>query len=97
MKNNFVPDGPLRFYASEEFQKRRLELKQAVALRYAERLADARFFRRLFIRWQMHREFQRELEKITPSAQSLWCGAGQLATATQPQKQTEAPHPTLVS
>src|SRR6185436_19428313 len=74
MKNSIVPDGPLRFALSEEYQTRRRELKQTVAARYAARFAEAGFFRRLLIRYLRHREFRHELCKITPSPQSCWFG-----------------------
>lgn len=74
MKNSIVADGPMRFAASKEYQARRSELQRTVAARYAAPLAKAGFFRRLFIRYLRHREFQRELRKITPSPQSLWLG-----------------------
>lgn len=38
-----------------------------VRARYAERLASARFFRRLFLHMKIRREVSRELEKIAPS------------------------------
>ncbi len=74
MKDSIVADGPLRFAESEEYQKRRRELKQALAARYASRLEAAGFLRRLLVRCQRHREFRRELRRISPSPQSCWFG-----------------------
>lgn len=75
MKNRIVADGPVRFATSKEYQARRRELQKTAAARYAAEFAEAGFFRRLFIRYLRHREFQRELRTITPSVQSVWFGA----------------------
>ncbi len=74
MKTSIVADGPMRFATSEEYQARRRELQQSVAARYAAQMAEAGFFRRLFIRYLRNREFRREVRKITPSPHSLWFG-----------------------
>jgi len=78
MKNSIVEDGPQRFAGSEEYQARRRELEQSVEARYAVRIAEAGFSRRLFLRYLRHREFRHELRKITPSPHSLWLGGRSL-------------------
>src|SRR4051794_3904346 len=72
MKHSIVADGPRRFAASEEYQARVRQLRQAVTAKYAVGFGRAGFFGRLFIRYLRHREFQQELRKITPSPQSCW-------------------------
>ena len=74
MKNSIVADGPMRFAESKEYQERRSGLQRAVAAKYAAELSEAGFFRRLYIRYLRQQEFQRELDKITPSPQSSWFG-----------------------
>lgn len=72
METNIVADGSLRYGATGEHQARCRELQRAVTAKYAAELERAGFFRRILIRHRRYREFQQELRKITPSAQSCW-------------------------
>jgi hypothetical protein len=76
MTTGIVSDGPARFETSESFQARRRELRVQVRLEFAPRLASAGFFRRLILRYQMHRAFHRAVVEISPSEQSLWFSTG---------------------
>jgi hypothetical protein len=92
MKLGFVSDGPLRFALSEEYQARCRELRSKVAKSYAAELSKAGFFRRLLVRYRMHKEYQREVSEITPSAQSLWfgCFIASPNNQTKPQEVRES-------
>ena len=68
MKQNFVEDGPRRLAASEEFQAQCRELREKVTAKYSAELSNAGFIRKFFVRYRRHKEYQRELEAITPSA-----------------------------
>jgi hypothetical protein len=57
----FVADGRRRVVAGELPRIRR-----EVEARYAPRLAEAGFLQRLRLRITIHREIQRELERIAP-------------------------------
>ena len=72
MKNRFVADGPERLASSEEFQARCEALRIAVYAKYADRMAEARFFQRLLIRYERYRDYKRALDELSPSPQSLW-------------------------
>jgi hypothetical protein len=72
MTTGIVSDGPLRFLSSESFQAQCRELRVQVHLKFATRLNGAGFFRRLILRYQMRRAFQRAVAEISPSEQSLW-------------------------
>jgi hypothetical protein len=74
MKLGFVHDGPLRFVLSEEYQTRYRELRSMVAAKYTAELSNAGFFHWFLVRYQMHKEYQRAVSEITPSAQRLWFG-----------------------
>lgn len=72
MTTGFVNVGPVRFETSESFQAQCRELRAQVRLQFSAQLASAGFFRRLMIRYQMHRAFQRAVADISPSSQALW-------------------------
>jgi hypothetical protein len=57
-----------------------------VASRYAAEWARVGFFRRLILRWRIHREISREVEKNRPSPGCLYSsqGAHLLFTQTKP-------------
>jgi hypothetical protein len=87
MTTGIVSDGPFRFLSSESFQAQRRELRVQVRLEFAVKLADAGFFRRLIVRYQMHRAFQRAKADITPSSQALWLAGS--STANKPNAPSE--------
>jgi hypothetical protein len=91
MKSTIVADGEIRFAETPEYRARRRELEQAVAARYAARLAEAGFFHRLFICFLRHRELQRELRKITPSAESCWFATTSSHSAASSQREEHSP------
>ncbi len=74
MKTSIVADGPFRFARTVEHQKRRRELAQAIVAKYARQLAEADFFRAIWIRHRMRQELRREWRKMAPSPHSLWFG-----------------------
>lgn len=80
MTTGIVSDGPFRFLSSESFQAQCRELRVQVRLEFAARLAGAGFFRRLILRYQMHRAFQRAVAEIHPSSQALWLAGSSIAT-----------------
>ena len=72
MKQQIVSDGAKRLQHSPEFRARLRELRQTIQARHAAEFAQAGFFRRLALRWQMAVEFRRERRKLIPSAHSLY-------------------------
>jgi hypothetical protein len=86
----FVPNGLARFQASESFQAQCREIRAQVRLQFCAQLANAGFFRRLFIRWQMHRAFQRAVAEITPSSQSLWIAGANIANKLNARSEKSA-------
>ena len=72
MKSHIVADGEFRLRQSKEFQARLRELRESIRARHAADLAEAGFFRRLFLRWRIAMELRRERRKIEPSPQSLY-------------------------
>jgi hypothetical protein len=60
--NQFVADGDERARGAI-----RTEVEAAVRGKYADELARAGFVRRMWLRWVIHREIERELEKRAPS------------------------------
>ena len=63
MQDKFVADGRKRYEEAT-----RAELQRIIAVKYADQLASAGFFRRLIIRHQM----RRELRKAAPSQYTRW-------------------------
>jgi hypothetical protein len=55
-----------------EIKTRLRALHDSIMTRHATELATAGFFKRLGIRWQMMREYERERLKIVPSRYVLW-------------------------
>ena len=74
MNWHIVADGPNRVRHSAEFQARLRQLRQSSHSRRAAPLAEAGFFRRLALRWQMARAYWRERRRLEPSAHSLSLG-----------------------
>ena len=72
MKPGIVEDGELRLRTSPEFQSRLRALRESVRARHAAELAEAGFFRRFILRWQIAAEYRRERRKIEPSPHSLY-------------------------
>jgi hypothetical protein len=72
MKNAFVVNGEENMRKSPEFQERLRALRQSVRARHEHELANAGFFRRILLRWQIEREYRRELQKIVPSPYTLY-------------------------
>jgi len=72
MKPGIVEDGGSRLRSSPEFQARLRALRETVRARHAAELAEAGFFRRLMLRWQIAAEYRRERRKIEPSPHSLY-------------------------
>lgn len=91
MSNAIVADGPMRFAKTEAYRARVRAVEQAVAARYATRLAEAGFLRRLLIRYMRYRELRRELTRITPSPLSCWFGLSRSQKEEgKPQEQENA-------
>ena len=72
MKVKFVSNGAQRLERSPQFQVRLLELRQTIQARHAAEFAQAGFFRRLVLRWQIAIEFRRERRPLIPSVHSLY-------------------------
>jgi len=67
MNPRIVSDGEFRL-----LEARKNEARGVVASRYAAEWARAGFFRRLILRWRIHREISREVEKNRPSPGCLY-------------------------
>lgn len=65
--HQFVEDGPARFSKGI-----RPEIQQEVEDEFSERLDQASWFARPWIRWEIQREVQRRMSEQTPSEQTLW-------------------------
>jgi hypothetical protein len=72
MKHQIISDGAARLQRSPEFQARLRVLRQTIQARHAGEFAQAGFFRRQVLRWQMAVEFRRERRTLVPSAHSLY-------------------------
>ena len=70
MKPRIVAGGKSRLLQTPEFQARLRELRESVHARYAVKLSEAGFLRRLILRWQIAVEFRRQRRKIEPSPSS---------------------------
>jgi hypothetical protein len=81
--NRFVADGRERLLADPETQKQIADATRRVAEKYQGALAEAGFWKRLWLRWRMYREINREVEKIAPS-RGLYAAAG----LNEPQNKT---------
>ena len=60
--NGIVADGRER-----EAKARFKEIRERIEKEHSEELKRAGWFRRLIIRWRMHGEIQRELERVAPT------------------------------
>ena len=72
MESNIVADGESRLLQTPEHQARLRKLRESVHAKYAGKLSEAGFLRRLILRWQIAVEFRRERRKIEPSPYSLY-------------------------
>lgn len=72
MKQRIVEGGASRLWDTPEFQARLRELEDSIEARHAAELAQAGFFRRFVLRWQIAAEYRRERKKIVPSPYSLY-------------------------
>lgn len=59
--NRFVADGYSRAYAAIE-----PGVRAEVQAEYADRLQNASFFGRIWIRWEMNREIRRRVDQSAP-------------------------------
>ncbi len=59
--NGIVADGRER-----EAKARFKEIRERIEKEHSEELKRAGWFRRMVIRWRMHGEIQRELERVAP-------------------------------
>jgi len=72
MNHSIVADGHCRLEDSPEFRSRLIELRKSIQEKHASALAQAGWLRRLFIRYSMHVEYQRECGKLLPSKHALY-------------------------
>ncbi|MCS7068279.1 MAG: hypothetical protein RMK51_04580 [Meiothermus sp.] len=72
MKERFCEDGRSRLEAHPDYQAERKARVEAIKAEYAPRLAQARGFQRLRLKWQMWQAIRR----LGPSEASLWGAAG---------------------
>jgi hypothetical protein len=72
MKSGIVEDGESKLRSSPEFQARLRELRDSIRARHSAETAEAGFFQRLVLRWQMALEYRRERRKVVPSPHSLY-------------------------
>jgi hypothetical protein len=68
MKQRIIAQGAERLRTNLKYQTRVKAAQAAIRERYAPLLAQAGFFRRLVLRWQMWQEYRR----VHPSAGSLY-------------------------
>lgn len=68
----FLSDGEARLCQSDEYRAQCEQLRLSITAKYADSLAVAGFFRRIWLRWQMRCEFHAECHKLTPSPETQW-------------------------
>jgi hypothetical protein len=72
MKLGIVADGESRVLNSFEFELKRRILRRRIEVAFSARLAAAGFFQRWLVRFEMEKEYRRELRRISPSSQALY-------------------------
>jgi ribosomal protein S3AE len=63
-RNHFVADGHKRLHDASKDQIEKIE--KEVILKYQSELNSAGFFKEIYLRYKIHKEIQREIDKIVP-------------------------------